>query len=210
MADSTSTSKTPASEKATATKTPAAEKPKADTSSTPSTEQTRTHEDHETPGGAAVEAEHAPQEQAKSKTAEVQRAVVESVKTTDPMQSPAVIPTAGTGPDAQLLRVDDELPEALYSDAAGEAYVTIQADVVEEFFFPLTVRPSHKTKWTKGTVVRRSEVEQYNADVRRVKLLRDNDGVDPANPAGIDATTIAAGTVVSQDSDQAKAIAAGR
>ena len=139
-----------------------------------------------------------------------QNKVIDAAKEEDPTRTAAVIPTAGTGSDAVLVRADQEIPEAMFEAAATEDMVRLTAPLVGEFFYPNTVRPSYKILHTVGEIVPRSVVDAHNAGVRLRKLLADNDGVDPANPAGIDSTTIASGTVVSTDSDQAKAVAAGR
>lgn len=103
--------------------------------------------------------------------------------------------TAGVGDDAVLSKLDEELPSSIYEVAGGAEYVTLQRDIVEEFFYPDTKRPSYRLLYTKGQVVSKAAIEAYNDGVRAANARRAGE-VDEANPAGIDSTTIAAGTRV--------------
>lgn len=137
-----------------------------------------------------------PTETGAAKIAEAQRAEVEGVINTDPTDT-QLGTTAGTGDRAVLIGADDDVAEALYEDADSDTYVTLQKDVVGEFYFPDTRRPSHRVLYTRGQVVRKAELEAHNDAVRAAKVARERAArgeVDPQNPAGIDAVTLASGT----------------
>ncbi len=90
---------------------------------------------------------------------------------------------------AALVRVDDaEGLEDLLEDAGGEAYVTLTKDVVEEFFYPDTKRPSHRVLFHKGQVVARSVIEQ------RAQTIRAAQAKGGGPETFLDASTLASGT----------------
>lgn len=132
-----------------------------------------------------------------AKSATNQLAEVEGVMQTDPTEAGRNndLAGAGVGPDAVLLRADEEIGDDLIEDASSAQFVTLSKDVVEEFVYPGTKRPAHRLLFTKGQVVPRDRIDALNAGVqaRAAEAERDGDP-DPKNPAGIDSTTLASGT----------------
>lgn len=122
-----------------------------------------------------------------SKIAQAQVDEVESVRQTEPG-------SGRFGADTTVVKVDDGVDAVAYDESDGATMVTIKGEMVEEFYFPDTTRPSYRTLYHAGQVVPKSVVDEYNAAVARRKQLAENDGVDPANPAGVDSTTLASGT----------------
>lgn len=97
---------------------------------------------------------------------------------------------------ATLMKSGDTVGEKLIQLDEGTT-VTLKEDVVEEFFFPDTKRPSYRLKYRKGQTVQRSAIEAHNARVaakQKARELAEKGEVDPENPAGIDSTTLASGT----------------
>ncbi len=132
-----------------------------------------------------------------AKGAGTQLAEVEGVMQTDPTnagRNPAV-PTAGVGPNAVLLHAGDEVGDELIAASTGQQFVTLDKDIVEEFIYPGTKRPAHRLLFTKGQVVSRATIDTLNANVRATRVAAERGGdADPANPAGVDETTLASGT----------------
>lgn len=106
--------------------------------------------------------------------------------------------------DVELVKLEDTVSDGVYEVTDTAEFVTLSRDIVEEFYFPDTKRPSYRLLYTKGQVVPRAAIEAYNADTKAANELRSNGGVDPKNPAGIDATTIASGTRVTADQGTAQ------
>lgn len=135
-----------------------------------------------------------PKKTGASKLAEAQRAEVEAVKATDPTDTNLGV-GAGSG-DAVVVGPDDEVG-SYYSAAEGDVFVTLDRDVIEEFYYPNTTRPSHRVLYSKNQVVSKAVIDQYNADTAAAKAARERAAsgeLDPQNPAGIDSTTLASGT----------------
>ena len=95
--------------------------------------------------------------------------------------------------EAAVLGVDSGVEEGLYSTSEGEQYVTLNKDVLEEFFYPDTKRPAYRVLYTKGQVVPKSQIDAYNAQVEAAKNRENLEG-DEAVRATIDSTTLASGT----------------
>lgn len=90
--------------------------------------------------------------------------------------------------EAELVDISDpDAVDRLLSDAGGEQFVTLDAEVVERFYFPDTKRPSHRVLFHKGQVVPKSLIEERAAEIR---AAQSKTGVT------IDTTTIASGTFV--------------
>ncbi len=103
--------------------------------------------------------------------------------------------SAGVGENAVLLRAGAEIGDELISASGGEQFVTLEKDIVEEFIYPGTKRPAHRLLFTRGQVVRRATIDALNANVQAARAAAERGGdVDPANPAGVDETTLASGT----------------
>lgn len=131
------------------------------------------------------------------KLAQGQTDEVQAVKDTDPTDAGAnELALAGVGKDAEVLKADAELSSSVYDTADAAEFVTLSKDIVEEFYYPDTMRPSYRILYTKGQVVPKAAIDAHNAAVAHRKKLAENGGVDPENPAGIDSTTIASGTRV--------------
>lgn len=96
---------------------------------------------------------------------------------------------AGTGGDeAAVVKADEEISDSLFAKTEpGEEYVTLAKDVVEEFYFPDTKRPSYRLLFTKGQVVRRSEIDALNSRVAARRAATEGEFL-------IDSTTVASGT----------------
>lgn len=145
------------------------------TTPTPESKQSRSEQDTKKTGAA--------------KSANDQNAEIAGVIESDPTGS-------ALDGDATVVKVEDGVTPVAYDEGEGVTMVTIKGDMLEEFYFPDTRRPSYRLLYHAGQVVPKSVVDAYNADVERAKVLADNGGVDPENPAGIDSTTIASGTRV--------------
>jgi hypothetical protein len=97
-------------------------------------------------------------------------------------QAPEV--AAPEGDDVVVIKSDGKVEDSLFAKVeAGDELVTLAKDVVEEFYYPGTKRASYRLLYTKGQVVRRSDVERTNARA-------DGSVVSEENPAGIDSTTL--------------------
>lgn len=120
---------------------------------------------------------------------------VQSVINTDPTDAGAnnELATAGVGDDAVVIKADEGGAGKHGSETAGETYVTLDKDVVEEFYFPDTKRPSYRLLFTKGQVVPKSAVDLVEANAKEIARRKSGE-VDKDNPAGIDSTTLASGT----------------
>ncbi len=129
-----------------------------------------------------------------AKIADAQSAEIQAVKDTDPTSTEVDIKTAGVGSEAVVVEVEDGVADSVYQITATTEMVTLDRDIVEKFYFPDTTRPSYRLLYVKGQTVPRTAIEAYNASVEQANLLRSNGGVDPANPAGVDSTTLASGT----------------
>jgi hypothetical protein len=140
----------------------------------------------------------APQKTGGAKLAENQAQEVKDVIASDVTDAGLNkdLATAGVGDDATVIKLEDSVDRSAYEITDTAEFVTLQRDLVEEFYFPDTKRPSYRLLYTKGQVVSRAAIEAYNADVELANKRRENGGIDPANPAGIDSTTIASGTRV--------------
>jgi hypothetical protein len=103
-------------------------------------------------------------------------------------------PTAGGG-EAKIVKADEEVSESMFASATEtDKLVVCNEDVLEEFFYPGTTRPSYRVLYTKGQTVRQSAIDAHNAGVKARKAAAEGRPVDEDNPAGIDSTTIASGT----------------
>lgn len=105
----------------------------------------------------------------------------------------------GTAPDGDgnvVLGTDDTVSASHYEETDAHTFVTLKKDVVEEFFFPDTTRPSYRVLYHAGQVVNKGVLDAYNEATKTAAKLRKTGGVDPENPAGIDSTTLASGTRV--------------
>lgn len=131
---------------------------------------------------------------AAAKAAEEQSQEIKDVKDSDP---------TGGGEAAAVLGVESGVDEGLYSTSEGEQYVTLNKDVLEEFYYPDTKRPAYRVLYTKGQVVPKSQIDAYNAQVEAAKARQNLEG-DDAVRATIDSTTLAAGTYpgVAPDADK--------
>lgn len=108
----------------------------------------------------------------------------------------------GTAPDSEsnvVLGADDTVSASHYDETDANTFVTLTKDVVEEFYFPDTRRPSYRVLYHAGQVVNKKVLDAYNQATEQAKALRKTGGVDPKNPAGIDSTTLASGTKVAGD-----------
>ena len=151
-----------------------------------------------------------PEKTGAAKLAQSQQDEVQGVIDTDPTATD--VPTAGTGENADVIRLADEVGNEFYDESDGATMVTLKKDVVEEFFYPNTRRPSYRLLYTKGQVVAKSVVDAYNAQTRaavKARELAENGEVDPVNPAGIDIVTLTGGTYsVEETTATAKAVEA--
>lgn len=128
------------------------------------------------------------------KAAQDQAQEIEDVKQSDV--------TAG-GEAAEVIGVEDGVTEGLYSTTEGEQYVTLNKDVLEEFYYPDTKRPAYRVLFTKGQVVPKSQIDAYNAQVEAAKAAADLEGDDKVR-ATIDSTTLASGTYPGLPADAGK------
>jgi hypothetical protein len=153
---------------------------------------------HDVPGGHAIMSTPSTEKstgKVESKTAKAQVQAVEEQINQDPTDVGLNEGRTRVG-DAQVVKEDETVSSSVYEITDTTEMVTLQRDLVEEFFYPDTKRPSYRILYTKGQTVSRAAIEAYNAGVEAANKLRENGGVDPANPAGIDSTTIASGTRV--------------
>lgn len=115
---------------------------------------------------------------------EVRKIMAETQKNGALQVSQAPEVAAPEGDDTVVIKADGKVEDSLFAKVeSGDELVTLAKDVVEEFYYPGTKRPSYRLLFTKGQVVRRGDVERVNAR---------NDGslVSESNPAGIDSTTL--------------------
>lgn len=122
--------------------------------------------------------------------AEQQKKGAAGAKDKDELQTDAAPAPAAPADDEAVLvkRGEGSVNDGLFEKTeAGEELVTLGRDVVEEFYYPGTKRPAYRVLFTKGQVVRRSAIEQYNSAL---------EGPDESNPLGIDSSTLASGTRV--------------
>jgi len=100
--------------------------------------------------------------------------------------------------DAVLVTSEPEGSDvsAYVEDASSAAVVVIKQDIIERFFYPDTKRPAFRQLYVKGQTVQRAVLEERLAGIRAAgSTIQARSGVlDPANPAGVDASTLAAGT----------------
>ena len=109
-------------------------------------------------------------------------------------------PTEGT--DAELISIDDaDSLERLLAEAEAEQFVELSSDVVEQFFYPDTKRPSYRVLFHKGQVVPRSVISQRAADIRLAERARAEDPKVRLT-ATVDATTLASGTYPGSGSEE--------
>lgn len=95
--------------------------------------------------------------------------------------------------DAVVVAVDGTVESGYYDENDNnEVYVTLNKDVLEEFYYPDTKRPSYRVLYTKGQVVAKSLIDAYNATVE-ARAAGAPEG-DEAVRATIDTTTLASGT----------------
>lgn len=186
MATSTSTAKkTAASTEAASTSTEASSTEAASTGSAGSTEQSTT---------SAKGPDQGAQMQAQAVDAE--RASAADKSATVP-----TVRTAGENDDAQVvLGIDVDLEGDLYETTSGDELVTLSKDVVEEFYYPNTKRPAYRILFTKGQTVKKSVIDQANADA--ATLRKRLEGAEPKLEDVVDSTTLASGTGANLRSDQ--------
>lgn len=97
---------------------------------------------------------------------------------------------------AVLLGANDEVDlKALTEVSGGQEFVTLQKDVIEEFFYPNTTTPAHRVAFTAGQVVAKSVLDERN---RLARLAAKGIGLPI-----IDASTAAAGTLIPEEHRQA-------
>lgn len=95
--------------------------------------------------------------------------------------------------DAVVVAVDGTVESGYYDENdSNEVYVTLNKDVLEEFYYPDTKRPSYRVLYTKGQVIAKSLIDAYNATVEARKAAAPEG--DDAVRATIDTTTLASGT----------------
>ena len=130
------------------------------------------------------------QKTAAEKSAQNQADEVNAVVDTDPTEggrtADAGLATAGVGDDAVLVRRGDTMDKSVYEAGTDDdPFVTVQKDVVEEFFFPGTKRPAYRVAFVKGQTVRKWAIDALSAKVPEGEPeLRDY----------IDSSTFASGT----------------
>lgn len=117
------------------------------------------------------------------------------IERTNAAERQAVINTDPTeGTDAELIRADDpDALERLVATATTDELVELQSDVVEEFYYPDTKRPSYRVLYNKGQRVLRSVLDQRARDIRLARAGASENPVERL-AATVDATTLAAGT----------------
>lgn len=130
------------------------------------------------------------------KQAQAQVAEQEAVVQTDPTEgganAEAGLTTAGVGDDAVVLRVGEALPASAYASTdETDPFVTLQKDVMEEFFFPGTKRPSYRLAFTKGQTVRQSAIDAVTG---RLAAKPGDKRPEPTLESHIDSSTLASGT----------------
>jgi len=102
------------------------------------------------------------QDPAGQKMARANVAEVESVENTKPAEV--------TQDGAILVQIADAgALDTVIESAGADEFVTLTADVVEQYRYPNTQRPAHRLAYTKGQVVRRSEIEARRADLTPVE-----------------------------------------
>lgn len=126
-------------------------------------------------------------ESAGQKIADANRAEVASVVGTTPreVENGATLLKSGATVSEKVIDLDEGTT------------VTLKEDVVEEFYYPDTKRPSYRLRYRKGQTVPRTVIEQHNANVKaraRAAEFAEKGEVDPDNPAGIDSSTLHSGT----------------
>lgn len=127
------------------------------------------------------------------KQAQAQKAETDAVIKSDPTEggttAEAGLATAGVGDDAVVIRKGEEVDSSLYATSdVKDPYVVLQKDVVEEFYFPNTKRPSHRLLFRKGDTVRQSQLDALKAPEAP------GDDVAAQLRAQVDSTTLASGT----------------
>lgn len=95
---------------------------------------------------------------------------------------------AAVSPEADGVHVvgaGDTLKDSLF-DGSGD-FVTLTKDVVEEFYFPDTNRPSYKLLFAKGQVVRRADIEALNTRLEATRAVAGGDVVEAEDEAPAEA-----------------------
>lgn len=119
------------------------------------------------------------------KAAEDQAADTKAVIDSDPTDAGVNddLATAGAGKDTVLIKADGTVEDSAFDATDSEEFVTLNKDIVEEFFYPNTKRPAYRILHTKGQTVRKSIVDQYNEAAKADRAAFQ-----------IDSSTLASGT----------------
>lgn len=115
--------------------------------------------------------------------------------TGEPLQVDGTTTQHPTG-DAIVVTAEAAAASSLYKKVTdADQLVELNSDVVEEFYFPGTKRPSYRVAFTRGQIVRKSDIDALNA---RVKAARELADPRPSEAPGledyVDSTTLASGT----------------
>lgn len=103
----------------------------------------------------------------------------DEVEPAGPLVEGGPAPVATAGSDALVVKPSDKI-EGVFADAEQAPYVTLTRDVVEEFYFPGTIRPAHRILFTKGQTVARAVIDRLNSGVAAQSAGVGTDSVTPS------------------------------